>query len=235
VLWRYEDRGASKPTKVPYTAMGYRASCTNPEHWSEYGYLIDLLRNRPSFAAGLGFVFTGADPYCGIDLDSVWQSDADEGATWAIRILERFSDTYSEMSPSEAGVKIWCWAKAPRCGSWPVEDGAIEIYDRARYFAVTGKHAGVLAITGHQADVEALITNLDEGQHTPQARAIPEIIPHGTQHNTLISLAGTMRRRGMSIEAIEAALLEVNRTQCEKPGPEENIIRIARSVEKWPR
>jgi hypothetical protein len=49
---------------------------------------------------------------------------------------------------------------------------------------------------------------------------------------TQLSLAGTMRRRGMSIEAIEAALLAVNRTQCERPGSEQNIIRIARSAEE---
>jgi hypothetical protein len=212
--------------------MGYGASITNPEHWS---YLADALRAvaRPRFADGIGFVFSLNDVFCGIDLDNIWQSDADEGQAWALRILERFSDTYSEESPSGKGAKIWCRAKAPRCGSWSVEHGAIEIYDHARFFTVTGKSAtGIMAITDHQSDVEALIANLDDGQR-PSRHVIPAVIPHGTQHNTLVSLAGTMRHRGMSIEAIEAALLAVNRTQCERPGPEQNIIRIARSAEKW--
>jgi primase-polymerase (primpol)-like protein len=35
VLWRYVQRaGSAKPTKEPYTCMGYRASSTNPQHWS---------------------------------------------------------------------------------------------------------------------------------------------------------------------------------------------------------
>jgi putative DNA primase/helicase len=64
VFWRRETR-QGRATKVPYTAMGYRASVTNAEHWSEYGYLVKLLRQRPTFASGIGFVFTADDPYCG--------------------------------------------------------------------------------------------------------------------------------------------------------------------------
>jgi primase-polymerase (primpol)-like protein len=83
VLWRHGTR-KGKATKLPITAMGYLASVTNPAHWSEYGYLVKLLTQRPTFAEGLGFVFAPDDPYCGIDLDDIWQSDADEGAPWAL-------------------------------------------------------------------------------------------------------------------------------------------------------
>jgi hypothetical protein len=59
---------------------------------------------------------------------------------------------------------------------------------------------------------------IHHGRHVRQTR------PHSAE-----------RAPGMSIEAIEAALLAVNRTQCKRPGPEQNIIRIARSAEKWRR
>jgi putative DNA primase/helicase len=66
------------------------------------------------------------------------------------------------------------------------------------------------------------------------AALIPEIIPHGTQHETLVSIAGTMRNRGLESPEILAALLVTNQTRCEKPGPEENIREIAESVGKYP-
>jgi hypothetical protein len=150
-------------------------------------------------------------------------------------ILQRFSDTYNEESPSGTGAKIWCRARAPRCGGWPIEHGAIEIYDRARFFAVTGKSTGIAAITDHQLDIEALITNLEDGRHSSRACVVPELIPYGTQHNTLVSLAGTMWRRGMSPEAIDAALQTTNARQCERPGTPEDIRKIVESMQRWQR
>jgi hypothetical protein len=233
LIWRYETRDG-KPAKVPYTCQGYRASTTNPEHWSRFDYAVKMA-SRSGFCDGLGFVFDIDDPFCGVDLDSVWQSDADEGAPWAQGIIDRFSDTYMEASPSDTGIKIWCRAKAPRCGKWPIEGGAIEIYDHARYFAVTGRSNDVRVIADHQDDIDALIANLDDGRHQAQARVIPDVIPQGCRHNTLVSLAGSMWRRGMTPEAIEAALLLTNTKQCDPPYSAEHIHKIITSMEAWER
>jgi primase-polymerase (primpol)-like protein len=234
VFWRHEERDG-KLTKVPITGQGYHASVTNPDHWSSFEYLTEFLRKRPDFAAGTGFVFTPEDPFSGIDLDHIWQSDADEGASWAMGILSQFADTYQEASPSDTGLKIWCRAQAPRCGRWPVAAGAIEVYDRARFFAVTGRHTGSLTITDHQADVEALVANLDQDRRQDRGQPIPEVIPPGQRHPTLVSLAGTMWRRGMAVEAIEAALLTVNQKQCDPPHSPEHIRKIVMSMSRWER
>ena len=58
-------------------------------------------------------------------------------------------------------------------------------------------------------------------------------IPDTTRNATLTSLGGTMRRRGMSKEAIEAALREVNRQQCQPPLLEEEVKAIATSVSRY--
>jgi putative DNA primase/helicase len=58
-------------------------------------------------------------------------------------------------------------------------------------------------------------------------------IPEGQRNSALTSLAGTIRRRGMTQEAIEAALLEVNRRQCMPPLSETEVTRIARSVIRY--
>jgi hypothetical protein len=69
-----------------------------------------------------------------------------------------------------------------------------------------------------------------------RAETIPEGQPilEGQRNATLTSLAGTMRRPGMSQEAIEAALLEVNRKQCQPPLSEDEVKAIAQSVSRYP-
>jgi hypothetical protein len=235
IIWRYEERGGAKPTKVPCQCTGYQASVTNPGHWSSYEYALRTWREQRVPCAGIGFVFTPEDPYCGVDLDNCYPSDAAECAPWAAGILHRFSDTYSEESPSARGVKIWCRARAPRCGRWTIEYGVIEIYDHARFFVVTGRFAGISAITDHQTDIEKLVAKLDEGRPQGQARIIPDAIPQGQRHPALVSLAGTMWRRGMDAEAVEAALLVVNERQCDPPHTPEHIHKIVVSMQRWER
>jgi hypothetical protein len=60
-----------------------------------------------------------------------------------------------------------------------------------------------------------------------------EPIPDGQRNSTLTSLAGTMRRRGMTQEAIEAALLAEN-VRCDPPLSEQEVRDIARSVGRYP-
>jgi hypothetical protein len=60
-----------------------------------------------------------------------------------------------------------------------------------------------------------------------------EKIPEGQRNCHLTSLAGSMRRRGMSGEAIEAALLAENVQRCEPPLPESEVRKIAASVARY--
>ena len=62
---------------------------------------------------------------------------------------------------------------------------------------------------------------------------IESVIPEGQRNSTLASVAGTMRRRGMSQESIFAALLVENR-RCQPPLSETEIKAIAESVGKYP-
>jgi hypothetical protein len=60
-----------------------------------------------------------------------------------------------------------------------------------------------------------------------------EVIAEGRRDDTLASLAGTMRRRGFSREAMEAALL-VENGRCDPPLPEHQVRKIARSIAGYP-
>ena len=60
--------------------------------------------------------------------------------------------------------------------------------------------------------------------------AIGGPIPEGHRNDTLMSLAGTMRRRDMGAEEIEAALLVTNNKRCDPPLAEDEVRKIAFSV-----
>jgi len=61
-----------------------------------------------------------------------------------------------------------------------------------------------------------------------------EKIPDHQRNVTLTSLAGSMRRRGMSEEAIKAAILKENSLKCDPPLDESEVNKIAKSVAGYP-
>ena len=60
--------------------------------------------------------------------------------------------------------------------------------------------------------------------------AVEGLIPEGMRNTTLTSLAGTMRRRGMTPSGIEAALQAENLARCIPPLPAAEVAAIARSI-----
>jgi hypothetical protein len=72
------------------------------------------------------------------------------------------------------------------------------------------------------------------GKEPEPARRVAEKIPEGQRNNTLTSLAGSMRWRGMGEDTILAALLVENRDRCEPPLPEYEVRGIAQSVGRYP-
>jgi Protein of unknown function (DUF3987)/Bifunctional DNA primase/polymerase, N-terminal/Primase C terminal 1 (PriCT-1) len=61
-----------------------------------------------------------------------------------------------------------------------------------------------------------------------------EIIETGARNSSLTSLAGTMRRRGMSQEAIESALQTENTLRCDPPLAAAEVSGIVTSVSRYP-
>jgi hypothetical protein len=70
-------------------------------------------------------------------------------------------------------------------------------------------------------------------QGAPKTAAIPEPILEHSRNKTLTSLAGVMRRPGMSEDAIFAGLQVENQQRCHPPLPEDEVRNIARSVAKY--
>jgi putative DNA primase/helicase len=136
VCWRYEEHDGD-PRKVPINARtGNRASTTNPKTWWTIEQSLDRL-SEDSTIEGIGFVFR--DDHIGVDLDHCID-DAGNVKPWAAEIVNACS-TYTERSVRGQGLHLVSRGALPK--DWPgrkraYEDGAIEIYSRARYFTFTG-------------------------------------------------------------------------------------------------
>ena len=70
------------------------------------------------------------------------------------------------------------------------------------------------------------------GNGAGRAAKIPDVIPDGQKHDTCVSLAGSMRRRGCNSDEIYAALVELSK-RFETQVPHENLRKIAESVERY--
>jgi len=126
VGWKTVQRDG-KASKVPFQPDGSRrASVTDPAHW---GRLESVDQDA---VEGVGFVFTAGDPYLGIDLDGCRENG--RLTTWGLAILEGLR-SYAEASPSGTGVHILLKGRLEEGHRW----GAIEVYDRGRYFTTTGR------------------------------------------------------------------------------------------------
>lgn len=253
VAWRTESReGSTRSTKVPYClATGYKASSTKPADWSEYPEAAEV----PEAYDGIGFVFTKQAGFTGVDLDDCLNIDGTL-KTWAIEILDSLP-SYSEISPSGSGIKIW--AKALLSGNGlkvyidsegnrtveSMADGAIEMYDSGRYFAVTGNnYAGTITIADLQPEITALYQRL-RGNERPELLLLEpttgkfEIpagpaVAEGGRHEFLLSTAAKWRARGADITELTTKLRELNQLRCSPPKPDHMLIGIAKWFEDKP-
>lgn len=82
-----------------------------------------------------------------------------------------------------------------------------------------------------QALIDLCTTKKNKNFETQAAGS--ELIPEGQRNQTLTSMGGTMRRRGMTETAIEAALLITNKERCSPPLPDGEISQIAKSVSRY--
>ncbi|MDP9381993.1 MAG: hypothetical protein M3Q29_17975 [Chloroflexota bacterium] len=140
VCWRLvPDTKGEKPRKVPYKPAGLgKASVTDTSTWGTFEQATQAANRHQH--NGCGFVFSKDDDYAGIDLDNCRDPKSGELETWAAEYVEAFN-TYTEISPSGRGVKLVCRGVAPhngKNGKNGRHPGQVEMYDRERFFALTG-------------------------------------------------------------------------------------------------
>lgn len=136
VSWVDED-GRKIPIN-PWDRFRNRASSTNPMTWGTREQAIMSLRRFG--LSGIGFVFKEDDIVVGVDIDDCRNPTTGQITTWAQDIIDRLA-SYTEVSPSGTGVKIWgLWDKDGKCGlerAYKDNSIGLEIYPHSRYFTVT--------------------------------------------------------------------------------------------------
>jgi len=146
VLWRFETI-KGRQTKVLYNPNQplAKAKCNDPDTWGTFKQTIGTFHGNYDRFCGVAFAFTANDPYAGIDLDDCIDPATGE-FIWGKAIVDAFA-SYTEISPSGCGVKIFLKGKKPSHAKCKVKDpglcgeeGAMEVYDSKRFFVVTGNH-----------------------------------------------------------------------------------------------
>ena len=135
--WMAWRRGKTKADgrfdKPPVSLRGgFDGSTNNSEDWGTFEEAVAFAERHG--LPGVEFVFTEDDPYCGVDLDHCRDPETEEIAGWAREIIREL-DSYTEVSPSGTGVKVFLRGSVPRS----INTGRIEIYDSKQPFTVTGE------------------------------------------------------------------------------------------------
>jgi putative DNA primase/helicase len=168
VLWRAEGEDPENLDKVPYHRFGYKASSTKPETWAPFDGCTATLAHSPEAYTGLGYVFSADDPFVGIDLDDCRDPETGEIADWARAILDTVN-SYSEVSPSGTGIKIWVYGQLAKA----VKTATVELYSERRYFTVTGRRLEEYPAepVEAQAAIDALVERYAPPRAEREARA----------------------------------------------------------------
>lgn len=194
IVWRDEDG-----RKIPYQTSGAKAKSNDQSTWVS---LEEAQQAAPKFS-GLGFVFAEGGGLWGVDLDGCRDPQSGALSEWAECILNDLT-TYSEVSPSGTGVKLWgkgtlgrgrkILLDEPRiCPKAP----AIEAYDHGRYFTFTGQRVGSWGL--REVDIRPLLESLEQqpaSMPLDRPRLYVEEVPgcaEGNRNQTAFRLAATLR------------------------------------------
>ena len=169
--WKYEQRGGRR-TKVPYIpGTTRRASVDNLSTFTDFKAAASATGHD-----GIGICVCGR--IVGIDLDHCIENG--KTLPWAKEIVDRFSDTYIEASPSGRGIRIFCllpdgFAYDPKM--YYIKKGNIEVYipgHTHRFLTVTGNALNSADVT---ETADALCWLLDTYMRRPVPSAAPAGIP----------------------------------------------------------
>lgn len=168
--WQYETV-KGRQTKVPYDPVtGHKAKTNQPTTFTTFEGAISAMANYD----GIGIRV--ANGIAGIDLDHCLKKGT--LLPWAREIVGKFHDTYIEISPSGAGIRIFCLV--PEQFSYDtdiyyIKKGDIEVYIPGftnRFLTVTGNALNQEDVT---ETTEALTWLLNTYMHRPTSSAATSV------------------------------------------------------------
>jgi hypothetical protein len=156
-VWRWTQSENGRWQKPPFMAIQPQrhASTKDPSTWSDFATALDVVRTGK--ADGVTYILTEDDPFAAIDLDHCRDIDTCSIDVWAQNFLDIGRNTYSEVTPSGAGCRIWGLANGDTVHKkFTLEidgkDVAVELFRRTRK---------ALTITGCKLDTTRELTRID--------------------------------------------------------------------------
>ncbi len=148
--WNWTKNEKGRFDKPPYSIRtGHQHSKTDR---SMYVSFAEAAAAAERFD-GLGFAFTPDDDFAFIDLDKCINTGSMEISADARYIVE-LANSYTEISPSGTGLKIYIISKMPDDHRCQDEAKGFEVYHQGAYSCVTGNHFD---------DAPRMIRTLSEG------------------------------------------------------------------------
>jgi len=83
-------------------------------------------------------------------------------------------------------------------------------------------------------NIESECTFSPDSSQSKDPQSERHVIREGNRNSTLTRTGGSLRRIGLQVDVIDAALQVFNRQRCVPPLPEAEVRRIAKSVERYP-
>ena len=154
------DATAERPlaeTAVSGAAIRSAMPAPGSDTWSDYATALAAV--QAGNADGISYVLTEADPFAAIDLDHCRHPNTHSIDVWAQNFLDVARHTYSEVTPSGDGCRIWGLTGPdtdPVNRKFTLEIDGKPI--AAELFRRTSK---VLTVTGYRLDTIRELTNLD--------------------------------------------------------------------------
>ena len=217
------------PDKRPLTPHGFKDATCNLD------VVRQMWREHPDASVGIA---TGASGLVVVDLDCKNGAPGlDEWHKIKATVGDAAEDTTLVETPS-GGMHVYYRANGHKVGSTAgrLAEG---IDTRAEGGYVIGAGSpGYLYVDGHGPErlgamPEPIAKRLTYAMSKPAEEKPAGVIPEGKRDSTLASLAGTMRRRGLSEDAIYAALAAENKKSCKPPLPDAQVRKIAGSVGRY--
>jgi hypothetical protein len=214
-LWSADKKSFSKP---PMRANGRNASSTEPGDWTTLEESLAALgrdgvyrdrwgRKHHVTLDGVGLAGLERTDWVGVDLDGCVNPETGEINAAARKIVKTF-DSYTEVSPSGKGLRIWVEAEKHR--AWCANKGGetdIEVYDKGRFLTATGWH-----LEGTPWTVEKRQEALDAfmEQHAPPEAERPETEqrPYTGPQDYAYDLEGLLDKAGVVFKQASDATSE---------------------------
>jgi hypothetical protein len=201
LVWRYvEERdpetGEVDWDKPPLNARGGPGSSTNRKTWSAFD--VALAAYLSGKFDGLGFALCVKEGEGGealiavVDLDHCRDPETGEIEPWAREIITDL-DSYTEVSPSGEGIRIFLRGRLPQHGR---KRGNFECYCTCRYVTVTGQHVEGTprSVESRGAELLAVHKQIWPEHHEPRPKASSrEWVPTDLGDIELIEKAERMR------------------------------------------